>query len=144
MSVYVVDASVAAKWYFPELWHKESRNYLSPDCFLVAPDFLKIEFANIVYKKERQHEIDPSRAELFMNHFLQRTTIEFVSTERLILRAQHIAREISHPIYDCLYLSLALLLDAVVVTADKKFYNSVFSSPYQSNIAWVETIPQNN
>lgn len=138
MSVYVIDACVAAKWYFPELWHEESRRYLSPNYFLMAPDFIKIEFANILNKTECNNEIDAHHADTFFHHFIQQTTIKFISTDMLIHKAYHIAREIDHPVYDCLYLSLAQHIDAVVVTADKKFYNRVHSSPYQSSISWVE------
>lgn len=53
MSAYVVDASVVAKWYFPEVLREEARRYLSSRYYHLAPDFLRIEFANVLFKKEK-------------------------------------------------------------------------------------------
>ncbi len=144
MSAYVVDASVAAKWYFPEKWRKEARNYVSPTVYLLAPDFLQIEFANILFKKEKHREIDATQAHTFLQHFLSKTTIEYYSTNELIIRAHHLAREIGHPVYDCLYLALAEQAVSIVVTADKKFHDRVKSSQYAGFITWIEIPPQND
>lgn len=142
MSVFIIDASVAAKWYFLEQWHHDARQYLLPQHNLLAPDLLKIEFANILFKKENNHEIDAIRSDNLLQHFLQKSTIKYVSTEGLLSRAHEIAREISHPVYDCIYLALAEQENAEMVTADQKFYKRVKPSQFSSFLRWLEISPQ--
>ncbi len=43
--------------------------------------------------------------------------------------------------YDCLYLSLAVSLDARLVTADLLFYEALKDGDYADKLLWVENIP---
>jgi predicted nucleic acid-binding protein len=47
MRRYVVDASVAVKWFVPEIHSAEALRLLSSDCELLAPDLLPSELGNI-------------------------------------------------------------------------------------------------
>lgn len=44
--------------------------------------------------------------------------------------------------YDCLYLVLAIVLGARMVTADRRFYNNISGSRLAAdNLCWVEDLP---
>jgi predicted nucleic acid-binding protein len=54
---YVIDASVAIKWFVPEILEAAAKRWLDPSHILYAPDLLASEFGNILWKKTRQKEI---------------------------------------------------------------------------------------
>jgi predicted nucleic acid-binding protein len=53
----------------------------------------------------------------------------------------HLAHAIDHPLYDCLYLATAEAIDAMVVTADRRFFERCAPSIMQSRIAWLADWP---
>jgi predicted nucleic acid-binding protein len=59
----------------------------------------------------------------------------------LFAKAFDLADETGRSLYDCLYLSLALAIDGQMVTADRKFYEALQTSPYANRLLWVEDIP---
>jgi predicted nucleic acid-binding protein len=50
------------------------------------------------------------------------------------LRSQAFAITYEHPIYDCLYLALAIQTGAVVVTADKRFLNAFAKTEHADRV----------
>jgi predicted nucleic acid-binding protein len=56
-------------------------------------------------------------------------------------RALHLAHEIEHPLYDCLYLATAEAVAATVATADRRFFDQCSLSTMQSRIAWLGDWP---
>ena len=50
MSRVVVDASVAVKWFLPEIHSGAALRYLDDDCERLAPDLLYVEFGNVIWK----------------------------------------------------------------------------------------------
>ena len=61
MSIYVVDASVAAKWFFDEPLSDESARLLDPSHVLHVPDLFLIEIDSVLCKKIRRGEISEGR-----------------------------------------------------------------------------------
>ncbi len=51
MSLYVVDASVAAKWFFPEIHTEAALRLRDPDCRLHVPYLFDLEFSNVFHKE---------------------------------------------------------------------------------------------
>ena len=113
-----VDASIVIKWFVAEPLSRESRLLLARHMEFQAPDLLLPEFANTIWKKVRRGEIaDP---EPFLNELRSLTElIALYPSEVLIERASHMAFELDHPVYDCLYLACARITDTPLVTADK-------------------------
>ncbi|MEO8383259.1 MAG: type II toxin-antitoxin system VapC family toxin [Acidobacteriota bacterium] len=62
MMKVVVDASVAAKWFLPEIHSDAAARLLDPTIALYAPDLIVPEFGNILWKKIRRAEITPVEA----------------------------------------------------------------------------------
>ena len=119
-----VDASVVIKWFVAETLFEQARLLLSDSFDLHAPDILLAEFANTIWKKVRRGEVSDSRpytAELSALGEI----IALHPIHNLVVRSASIAKEIDHPIYDCLYLACAEATDSTLVTADRRFANKV-------------------
>ena len=132
----VVDASVAVKWFVPEPLSNQAEHLLGGGDALFAPDFLLIEFGNIVWKKVRLGELarDDGDAALVA---LRNGPVGLIGTPPLLERALHLAHEIEHPLYDCLYLATAEAVGATVATADRRFFDRCSMSIMQSRIGWL-------
>jgi predicted nucleic acid-binding protein len=52
------------------------------------------------------------------------------SMRQLMAAAARLAADLDHPVYDCLYLALALQEQRPVITADRRFYEVVQGHPY--------------
>jgi predicted nucleic acid-binding protein len=121
----VVDASVAVKWVSVEEGSDAAaRLQLSEP--LASPDFLIVECANALRIKARPQEISPQEAQAGLAA-IQATPIRLFSSSNYASEAQRLAFELDHPVYDCLYLAVALVWKFVLVTADRRFVANVAS-----------------
>ena len=119
-----VDASVVVKWFVRELLFEEARLLLAHPVDLYAPDILLAEFANTIWKKVRRGEIPD--AQPYMDELPRLSEIVTLrSVHELIASAGWMAREIDHPVYDCLYLACAEATESLLVTADRRFADKV-------------------
>jgi predicted nucleic acid-binding protein len=115
----VVDASVAVKWVVPELLSDEAAQLLAGDEDLIAPDLLEVEAANALWKKTMRRELSGREADRALG-LLHESGLVLRPTRPLLPRAAAIARRLSHPVYDCVYLALAETERAPLVTADER------------------------
>jgi len=133
MKTVVVDASVAAKWFFPEEHSQAAKRLFSRRCQLIAPDLLAAEFGNLTWKRVRRRELTPDDASSLILDFF-RLPLSLISSGPLLPIALDMAIDTGCSVYDCLYLALALNQDAVLVTADQRFANTLANSPIAKNI----------
>lgn len=131
----VVDASVAIKWFAPESLSQEAERLLDGGDALFAPDLLLLECGNIIWKKVRLGELARLDGDAALAA-LRSGPIDLIETRPLVERALHLAHEIDHPPYDCLYLAAAEAVEAVVVTADRRFFDRC-SAAKATRIAWL-------
>jgi predicted nucleic acid-binding protein len=117
MSVLVVDASVALKWVVEEDG-SEAAAALGAYA-LTAPTLLLEECANALWVKQRRAELTPAEAMERMRA-LREAPVDLVPSTGLLDQALALAIELAQTVYDCLYLSLAIRLDARLVTADRR------------------------
>lgn len=115
----VVDSSVVLQWILvsPDLTVSDD---LLESGDIGAPDILYIEVANVLAKKVRLKEIPPEQAMAG----LALLTARFPNPDPsmpLVRQALDLSVEISHPVYDCVFLAYALSLDSYVVSRDKPF-----------------------
>lgn len=132
----VVDASVAIKWFAPEALSREADRLLEGGDALFAPDLLLLECGNIIWKKVRLGELARPDGDAALAA-LRSGPIYLVDTRPLVERGLHLADEIEHPFYDCVYLAAAEAVDAVVVTADRRFFDRCSPPTRRSRIAWL-------
>ena len=113
----VVDASVAIKWVVQEPGSDLARTLAG--AALEAPDLIFTECANILWKKARIGDLDKGEAEARLEALL-RVPVRLALDRDLLKPALHLAVELGHPVYDCLYLALAQVRNLPLVTADNR------------------------
>jgi predicted nucleic acid-binding protein len=141
MKSLVVDASVAVKWFVPEIHSTAAARLLETDVVIVAPDLIGPELANTLWKKVRRGEITRAEAAEILTTFGS-VGVEIHPSNVLLASALQIAVALDRTVYDSLYLALAVATDGVLITADRRFHTSVRASPLASHIRWVEDLDQ--
>jgi predicted nucleic acid-binding protein len=139
MSLYVVDASVAAKWFFEEDHTSAALKLLDDENQLHAPDFLLLEIDSLLWKRIRRKEISETQARE-VRKAIRKFPIRLHPYTELLDPAWELANKTGQTVYDCVYLALALLLDCEMVTADRKFFTNVSKDPYGNHSKWIVEI----
>src|SRR6266852_1575855 len=114
----VIDASVAVKWVLSEAGSDAADALLDQD--LMAPVLWLAEAANVLWRKARTGDISAEQASARLSE-LMNAPVASLPMEPYLERALKLATEIGHPVYDCIYLALALQHQTHVVTADHRF-----------------------
>jgi predicted nucleic acid-binding protein len=137
---YVVDASVAIKWFVPEIHSDAALRTRYGGSHLHVPAFMILELGNVLAKKIRQDELAPKDGDTILKE-LKRLPLQRHADERLFAAAYRLALDTRSSLYDCLYLALAEVVDGIMVTADRKFVAALTEGPYRRRVMWVEDIP---
>lgn len=140
MSVYVVDASVAAKWFLPEQYTESARRVLAPENDLHAPDLFLVEIDSVLCRHIRRGELSIAEGDE-IRRSLVGYPIQYTPLEELRTLAYAMANQTRTTPYDCLYLALAVLLGGQMVTADRRFYDRVTDGALAPSVLWVEDVP---
>ena len=135
MTHFVVDASVVVKWFVPEVHSAAAARLLDSGGTFSAPDLLLVEVGNTVWKKVLRGELTAAEASTIVTAIL---SIETVAPAPLLPAALEIAIALKRSVYDSLYLALAVASNALLVTADRKFYSAIRTSALAPSIAWIE------
>ena len=128
MNTFVVDASVAVKWVVPEEGSQFAEQLVTGGAVLHAPAFIFLELANILWKWMRAGELAQAEATDLMIR-LRRAPLILWRGEEPLAETLSLAKELDHAVYDCAYLALTLELDAVYVTADRRFWRKTQGRP---------------
>jgi predicted nucleic acid-binding protein len=136
---YVLDASVVIKWFVPEAHSESALKLKEVDGRFHAPAFLTLEIGNVLAKKRRRNELTVAEVEGVWRAFRQ-APIRRHPDDTLVLAAFDLAQQTRTALYDNLYLALAVKLNIPFVTADRKFYQALETTPYHQRIAWVEDL----
>jgi predicted nucleic acid-binding protein len=141
--LFVVDASVAAKWCLPakgETLTEEALRllgrYVKGEIRFVVPDLFWAELANLLWKAGRQGRSAKNAAEMALRT-LGENRFPTVSSLVLLDLAFDIASGFDRTVYDSLYLALALQFRAQFVTADEKLANAVAA---QLPVKWLGAV----
>jgi predicted nucleic acid-binding protein len=116
---WVVDASVAVKWFVNEQRSSAARAVLESGQPVIAPDLIVPESSNTAWKKVRRGDISREQAEA-MVQALPLSFDRLVATAPLSQRALQLALRFGHPIYDCFYVALAEDASVPLVTDDQR------------------------
>lgn len=137
MNPYIVDASVAAKWFTEEKQSEISLTLLFGQTQLHAPDFFLLEMDSVFCKWIRRGIVTVKEAD-DIRSALKKSQIEFHPFLPLIDTAYAIANRSRQSVYDCLYIALAVLLKGKMVTADRRLYNGLAKGQFAKYVLWVE------
>jgi len=131
VTTWVLDASVAAKWFLPS-----AQETLTEEAFLLlegyskghtrflVPDLFWPEFGNILWKAVRLGRMSRQSAEAGIVALGERK-IPTAPTSSLLKDAFAIAATFDRTVYDCVYVALAVAEDAPLVTADERLVNAL-------------------
>jgi predicted nucleic acid-binding protein len=131
LSEYILDASVAAKWFLPsrrEPLAAESlqllERFAAGQVRLSVPDLFWPELGNVLWKSVRLERISEQSA-FEAIEFLTRLNIPTVSSGAVISEALSLAITFQQTVYDCIYVALAVMRSQVLVTADERLANAM-------------------
>ena len=144
MRRFVVDASVAIKWFVPEVHHEAARRLLHEGFKLLSPDLVRAEVGNVLWKKWRRGELSAGEAVAILRDF-GRFPLSIRTSESLVEGAWAVAEGFGRSFYDGLYVALALETGSSLVTADSRLYNALrddaLADALAANLLWVEDAP---
>ena len=119
----VIDASAAAKWLFMEPDSDKAQELLKRvndgQETLIAPDLILAEIGSMLWKRVLREGVSIADATAQFGRF-KRVRLGLVELRGLVDSALLLALQQRHPIYDCLYLALALDAGCNLITADEK------------------------
>jgi predicted nucleic acid-binding protein len=137
---YVVDASVAIKWFIPEIHSEDAIRVRYSHYRLHVPVLITLELGNVLAKKIRRGELTRAEGHVILKE-LKHLPLQRHADERLFPAAYQLALDTQRSVYDCLYLALAEAVDGIMITADHKFYSSLTRGSYGKRVLWVENLP---
>lgn len=133
MPQWIVDASVAVKWFVPEDLSDRATRLLAPGFDLIAPNLVLAEITTVLSRKAREGHVandDASRiAEALPNFFSE--LVPFAPWLRESLR---LSLSVRHPVYDCIYLALAAARQTPLITADGRFVAKLAGTPLAAHV----------
>lgn len=132
----VIDASVAAQWYFPERLTAHADALLAGSCDLLAPDLLYLEIAGLLARRVRLGEIDEQGARAVLAE-LRQVPFEWTPVSALVPAALGLALSADLPLSSSLYLALAMQSDCSLVTADRKLHDAVRAGRLAGHLVWL-------
>ena len=131
MKTFVVDASVAAKWWLPRVQEELvtqaenlAQSHLRGFLLLAVPDLFWGELANVFWKAARTGKILPAEAIAGLNKMMG-LSLASHPTSDLASNALEIALRYDRTVYDSLYVALALKLGTDLITADQRLANAL-------------------
>ena len=133
MATFVVDASVAVKWFVLETSSDRALALASSDSVLIAPDIARYEIAAALSRHAREGAISREQAErdiLSISEYFG----ELMPSQWLLAAAVERSLTLQHHLYDCIYLVAALARNARLITADKKFAAKIAETPDAQNV----------
>lgn len=115
----ILDASASINYIMENEYADILQNYIDISDYNVAPEFYRIEVANVMWKYFKYKG--------FSKKFCEDTVTDchnlvdkYLYTKTIITEAFALATITSHPVYDCLYLVSARRMNFTLLTLDKK------------------------
>jgi predicted nucleic acid-binding protein len=130
VTAYVLDASVAAKWFLPsgETLTDEAvallRRFAAGRLGLLVPDLFWPEVGNIFWKAGRSGRMSMASAREAVSA-LSACGIRTTPSLPLLGHALEIATEFERTVYDAIYVALAVESNHSLVTADERLANAM-------------------
>lgn len=136
MSLYVVDASVVAKWFVPEPLSDESIRLLDDRNELATPDLMWPELGSVLWKKTRAGQLTGEEATRVI-HALDEFPLTVFPSRLVMEGALEIALATGRSVHDSVYVALAVALECRLATADERLVNALAATPLSARVTLV-------
>jgi predicted nucleic acid-binding protein len=130
---FVLDASVAAKWFLPAKYERLTEEalallgkYVQGEVKFIVPDIFWAELGSAFWKAIRLGRFDKSSA-LEALRYLKNCDLPVYTAVTLLDTAFAIAITFDRSVYDSLYVALAVHSRAPLITADERLVSSLAS-----------------
>lgn len=138
MSVFVLDASVAVKWYVSEVHSEHAKAVLASEHDLIAPGFVLNEVSNAFLKKIRSGEMRLDIALGALPHIRNRVSrVDVAGLEEVALE---FALLHERSLFDSFYVVLAVERSCRLITADERLYNGL-QDKFRDHLLWIGDFP---
>lgn len=148
MKKYVIDSSVAVKWYIPEP-HSDRAVALLEGAekgvyHLWAPDLIYSEMGNVLWKKCLREEIGDEDVRKIIGAIMEAFPANIVRSRPLLPAAFEIAYGCRRTLYDSLYIALAIAKKGVFITADERLVNAFQHTSFNSFVKLLQHFDKEN
>ena len=122
----VVDSSIVMRWFIHDRWSDAA--ILAADKYrLIAPAFIKVEIANALRSQSRYGSMP---VDIALSHLEGLgAQVSVFEDGPLLPSAFRLAMDRDHPVYDCVYLALAMRQGVPILTADMKMARKFVDVP---------------
>jgi predicted nucleic acid-binding protein len=135
--IFIPDAGLGVKWFVPEPDADQAVRLLDARFELHVPSYFFTEAASVLQRKVTVDRTLSEAEGLNAFQFLRTVPMTIHATEALLEDAFRYGVRYRRPVYDGLYLVLAVALGGRVVTADRRLYNGVHGGPLDQLVLWV-------
>ncbi|MCX5845423.1 MAG: type II toxin-antitoxin system VapC family toxin [Deltaproteobacteria bacterium] len=136
----VIDASVVIKVYIPEILSDKSEEVMSRvadgELMLWAPDLLYPETGNILWRKQRLHELTPAEVEEIVDAITY-LPIRIEQSRPVMPLAVSIAMHSGITVYDAMYVAVARIYETRMITADRKLVDALEKTEFKQYVQWL-------
>lgn len=132
----VIDASVATLWFLSDPRSPAANTLVDQHQGpFIAPDFLPVEVANALWFARRG-----AKTPIHLGPVLEQLAglIAYESASKLLVTASELARELDHPVYDCIYLALVESGAHTMITADQKLARKLAKTSFAKRVQLLE------
>ncbi len=133
---WVIDTSVALKWFIEEEHTDIASRVLSTGNSLYSIDLMHVEFAHVMCKLARGGKLNREYP-TFAFEALSQYQIEVHDTRHLLKLSMIYAKDLRASVFDCCFLALATTINTPVLTADRRFFNAVATSKVPNLAVWL-------
>ncbi|WP_191969963.1 type II toxin-antitoxin system VapC family toxin [Methylobacterium planeticum] len=128
----IVDASVMAKWFYPEAYSEQARTLLGQDRLLAAPAHASAELGQVLARRVRENLLPLAEMEDALTGLAR--SVVMIPLADLHRDAARFALDTGASFYDALYVAAAGQWNATLVTADLRLIRSCAASPWARNV----------
>jgi len=134
LTLWVLDASVVIKWFVPEDDSQAALELRLAGAGFATPDLLFAESSNILWKHVKRGEIEPDRATAIIDEIATAPWVVH-ATRSLARDALSLSLATGISAYDASYVALAVRLDTICITADRRLVQRLAGTPSASHVA---------